>query len=78
MKGTIKQHRTWKGMTQREMADALGVVRQTYINWETKPTSLTIDKAFKIAEILGVDINDFIFVDDDITTGYPQTAEQNR
>ena len=77
MRGTIKQHRTWKGITQKEMADALGVVRQTYINWETRPMSLTIDKAFKIADILGVDINDIVFMPDDITTSYQQTAEQN-
>ena len=77
MRGTIKQHRTWKGITQKEMADALGVVRQTYINWETRPMSLTIDKAFKIADILGVDINDIVFMPDDLTASYQQTAEQN-
>jgi DNA-binding XRE family transcriptional regulator len=77
MRGTIKQHRTWKGITQKEKADALGVVRQTYINWETRPMSLTIDKAFKIADILGVDINDIVFMPDDLTTSYQQAAGQN-
>lgn len=75
MRGTIKQHRVWSGKTQAEMADALGVVRQTYMNWETNPMDLTIAKAMKIADILGVDINDFIFVVDDITTSYEQTAD---
>ena len=45
-------------MTQQELADLLGVSRQTIIAIEKCKYSPTLDIAFKIAEIFGQNIND--------------------
>lgn len=62
MKGTLKQHRCFLGITQEEMAQRCGVSRQTYIVWESNPGGLTFEKGIMLANLLGVDFNDIIFV----------------
>lgn len=58
---TLRQWRRAKEITQEKMADTLGVHVNTYQNWEEDPGKISIDKAFAIAKILDVSIDDINF-----------------
>ena len=58
---SLKQHRLIKEKTQEEMANLLGVHVQTYRKLEENPEDISIKKAKKIAEYLGVPYNDIYF-----------------
>ncbi len=45
-------------MTQQQLADAVGVTRQTIAAIEQNKYSPSLEAAFRIAEVFGVDIND--------------------
>ena len=63
---TVKQARVLKGKTQAEMADCLGVCKDTYRAIEQNPDRATVNQAKAICEFLGFDIED-IFFDKDST-----------
>lgn len=46
------------GMSQQEVADAVGVSRQTVSNWELGQGSPSLDKAAELARIFGVSLDD--------------------
>ena len=46
------------GMSQQEVADAIGVTRQTISNWELGQGSPALDKAAELARLYGVTLND--------------------
>ena len=50
---TLKQWRLIKGITQQEMADALGVSVTIYARWEHHPESIKLKNADRICEVLG-------------------------
>ena len=52
------------GMTQAELADRLGVTRQTVIAVEQGKYSPTLEMAFQIARVFGVPLDDVF--------GYPE------
>lgn len=54
----IKYYRTLKGMTQKQLGDIFGVGISTVSAWETGVNSLTNDRLFALADVLGVGIND--------------------
>lgn len=55
--------RLMKGMSQTELAERVGVTRQTINNIEINKTMPAVDVALAIAEVLEVEIADlFIFV----------------
>lgn len=57
----LKAWRRAKNITQESMAEMLGISVATYIAWEQNPLDIKIRVAYKIAEILAVNINDIDF-----------------
>ena len=55
----LKKARTEKGMTQEQLAEAVGVVRQTISNIECGLTLPSITNAQAIAQVLGFDWTKF-------------------
>lgn len=70
---TIKQWRRAKEISLQKMADLLGVHVNTYTSWEENPQKITIGNAYKIAEILAVNISDIDFLCNDA----PQNVVSN-
>jgi len=59
IKNQIKRFRfEHNEMTQRELATQVGVTRQTIVAIEKAKYSPTLELAFKIVEVFGVDIDD--------------------
>jgi putative transcriptional regulator len=54
LKNTIRELRADRGMTQQELADAIGVTRQTVIAIELDKYSPSLETAFRIARVFGV------------------------
>lgn len=54
---TVKQARQYAGFTQREMAEKLGVSRDTYRKIEMSPEDATVAIAKKISEVVGIPID---------------------
>lgn len=54
---TVKQARQYAGFTQREMAEKLGVSRDTYRKIEASPEDATIATAKRISEVVGIPID---------------------
>lgn len=61
MKLTLVAWRKARGITQAEMADKIGVRPTTYFRWEKKPQNIAVMYAYRIADVLEVDISDIIF-----------------
>lgn len=58
---SVKQARQLAGYTQVQMADMLGINRDTYRRIEAKPESATIQQGKKIAEITGIGFDSIFF-----------------
>ena len=54
LSNTIRELRARREMTQQELADAIGVTRQTVIAIEQDKYSPSLETAFKIAMVFGV------------------------
>ena len=66
MRVAIKDARKQSGITQEELAKAVGVTRQTIISLENGRYTASLGLAHKIAEFFGVKIEDiFIFEEDE-------------
>lgn len=61
MKLTLKQWRGAREISQREMSERLGVSSNGYLKWEKEPQNIKIGYAIRIAEILGVSIDEIDF-----------------
>lgn len=55
----LKHYRTQSGMTQQELADALGVSRATICGWERARISIPVPSSKRIAEYFGVSYEAF-------------------
>lgn len=66
---SIYNHRRKKGITQEEMAKLLGVSRTTLSFYENGIKKISLAQLYKIAEILGLNIQD-LFVDDFVENKY--------
>ena len=64
---TIRQARRLAEITQADMATRLGVCRDTYRKLEEHPEQSTVEQAIRIAELLGVQLCDLIFLPDNST-----------
>lgn len=60
MKLTLREWRRLKEITQAQMAEVCGVTCGTYQAWEKKPSEIKISMAIKIAERLGITLDDLI------------------
>lgn len=56
---TLKKIREKSGLTQEQFADRIGVKRTTYISYETSKTNPEFVLVAKIAEMFGVELQDF-------------------
>lgn len=57
----IKTFREQKRMTQEELAEKLCVTRQAVSNWENGKTEPDIETLHKIADLLGITIEELIY-----------------
>ena len=63
MKNEIKHLRKEAGLRQEDLADILGVSRQTIIAIENDKYNPTLELAMKIAKQLGKSVEDIFFLD---------------
>lgn len=63
MKNNIKQLRKQAGLCQEDMANQLGVTRQTIIAIENDKYNPTLELAMKIARLLNKNVEDIFFLD---------------
>jgi putative transcriptional regulator len=56
IRNQIRELRAMRAMTQQDLADKVGVTRQTVIAMEQDKYSPTLETAFKVALALGVPI----------------------
>lgn len=59
---TVEQARKIAGISQREMANKLGISENTYINKEKGIVRFYVDEACKFSEIVGIEFDDIIFL----------------
>lgn len=59
----LDEIRRARGYSQEYMANQLGCHRNTYAKMEEKPQNITMEEAYKLANILNVSINDIIFLE---------------
>lgn len=59
----IRKQREKKGFSQEYMANSLDISQASYARLENEDTKITIDRLYKIAEVLEVNITDFLEID---------------
>ncbi len=57
----IKYHRTKRSLTQKALADMLGFTEKSVSKWENSCGMPTFDTVIKLADILGVSIDELVF-----------------
>ena len=58
MRNDVRHHRSEAGLSQADLAKALGVSRQTVIAIEQERYSPTLELAFQIARVFGLGLDD--------------------
>ncbi|MCP3764814.1 helix-turn-helix transcriptional regulator [Domibacillus sp. A3M-37] len=58
----LARARKEKGLTQEELAEKLGYSKATVSNWENGYSTPQLTDAFKVASILGKDINHLFLI----------------
>ncbi|MDY4739379.1 helix-turn-helix transcriptional regulator [Absicoccus porci] len=58
---TLKAARVNAGMTQEDLAEAIGVHRQTVAKWEENPQLMSIETANKVCKVLNVKFHQIFF-----------------
>ena len=53
---TVRQHRVLAGLTQQELADQVGVTRQTILSIEKGKYTPSVALALRLATVLGVTV----------------------
>lgn len=59
----VKAYRKSKNLRQEDLADLVGVSRQTIIAVENERYSPSLELGFKIARVLGQNVEDIFYVD---------------
>ena len=59
----IQETRMAAGMTQEQLAEAVGVSRQTVAKWESGDTSPDLEHAAVLADVLGTTLDDLVSFD---------------
>lgn len=62
---TLKEFRTKRGITQKAVAEYLGVSRQTYNRYENMQEKMTIEQAKAVCDFLRCDVLD-IFLPEEV------------
>lgn len=60
MQFTIKQARTYAGLTQEQTAKSMGICRHRYMKIERDQNEATVAELNNISKITGIPIRDFI------------------
>lgn len=60
-----------RGMSQQQVAAALGVTRQTVSNWECDQGAPALDKASELARLYGVSLDDLVADDVEVVMADP-------
>ena len=58
---TLKEMRESRGVTQKSIAQHLGVARQTYCRYENKQEKMTIEQAKAVCDFLHCSVADIFF-----------------
>jgi DNA-binding XRE family transcriptional regulator len=61
LKLTVKMARVFAGLTQRDVAEILGVHVQTYMKWEKNPEEMSIGTAKQFSRIVGIGVEEIFF-----------------
>ena len=61
---TLRQHRLIKGITQKELADSIGVHETTYLKIERDLNNAKVSNVVAICKALGISIDELIFFND--------------
>lgn len=77
MKTTIQGWRIHRGITQKIMAEKLGVSEPTYIKYEKDPALMKVRMVHDISNILDIDSRDIIFFDKDSKFSLGEKEEVN-
>ena len=56
----IKNFRTWRGITQQEMADYLKKSKSVISNWEHGSNTPDVESCMKMCELLNVTLNELV------------------
>lgn len=56
----IQAFRKQMNLTQEALAEKIGVARQTIVKWESGESSPDLETAGKLAEVLGVSVDDLV------------------
>jgi AbrB family looped-hinge helix DNA binding protein len=67
----LQKLRKQKKLTQEELADLVGVARQTIAKWETGESSPDLEMAGQLASVLEVSLDDLVNADADELDGRP-------
>ncbi|HRN47638.1 MAG TPA: helix-turn-helix transcriptional regulator [Niabella sp.] len=65
MRNILREERTKNGLTQIQLADLVGVSRQSIIAIETKKYTPTIILALKLAKALNKKVEELFFLEND-------------
>lgn len=58
---TLRETREQKGVTKAAICRHLGISKPTYDAYENDPSSMKVGTAIKLAEFLGVSVQDIFF-----------------
>lgn len=64
MQFTIKQARQYAGLSQAQVAEAIGVCRHRYMKIEKDPNSATVSELNKVSKATGIPMRDFLLFSD--------------
>ena len=67
-----------RGMSQQQVATALGVTRQTVSNWECDQGAPALDKASELARLYGVSLDDLVADDVEVVMADPIASRGSR
>ena len=49
-----------KGLSQRQVAEALGMAQQTYAAWERRPVAIKPEDLIKLADLLEIEVTELL------------------
>ena len=68
----IQQYRIYNGLTQEQLAEKLGVSRQSVSKWEMEQSLPEIDKVVLMSKLFSIGTNEILLEDEDIKNLRPQ------